>query len=695
MREPIDSFTIDWEGSFADFAQAKLQRPDVPKADGFVKSLFDWVDGKRAIGAEFEELYKSELEITGDWRFERPLGRGAFGVVALFKHYRFDEIVDEVVVKDVFRKDHDHHDSKRSLSREATVMAQTNELNNESIIRLRNYKYLEDARQYRYFFDNCEYGDLELLRLKYKAWQQHVPELFLWHLFSCFSSGHSAMTSGPFRSMQRRSFGKVHNEGYLIHCDIKPHNVFLRPPTKAKRVTRLYPSPKIADFGLATILSGPEDPNNRAINMLNGTRRWMAPEIRVDQMGCSWQFSATPNLHADRSAHVIRTETNLFPLAAIIWTFMTGREIDDLDRMIYDNIKHQTPPKSPYVDPDLRPSGRSPVDYYSSELRALVRDCLKTLPSLRPTTVDLQERIRNGMKRCIAREEARNQRNPNATASQQKIYCEANEINAVPQGKADFKLDKLFWQRFASETLFVPEEWGALLPPTAPQDWQPSRKWSPELKERWMDNLNRARIDKRRRDGGPEEVGPVSKRAKVKEALRNIKNNVPSLRRATTTARPTFHQQRPVQPSQLAGRAPYIPSPAFNTVKDKNPKESQRPAHGPFVSPPDTQHHQPVTASHKRAFNDSTIAFTRQHRNLRPRSYTAPQPQPQAQTPDLQQPFESANAWADRWLTSPDDNVAVANVDAAMPPPTTMRPQRRAHVRRNRAPSGLDRNGRG
>ena len=238
--------------------------------------------------------------------------------------------------------------------------------------------------------------------------------------------------------MGRRSFGKIDNQGYLIHCDIKTQNVFLGPPTETKRATRLYPSPKIADFGLATILTGPEDPSNRAVNMLNGTTRWKAPEIRVDQMGCSWQLAPTRNLHADRSAHVIPTETNLFPLAAIIWTFMTGREIDDLDQMINESIKHHSPPKTPYVDPDIRPSGRTSADYYSSELRVLVRDCLKTLPGLRPSPEDLQERVRNGMKRCIAREEAKKERNPSAT----KIYCEANEINDVPQGKADFKLDK-------------------------------------------------------------------------------------------------------------------------------------------------------------------------------------------------------------------------------------------------------------
>ena len=176
-------------------------------------------------------MYESDLEISEDWRFERPVGSGSFGVAALFKRYQFDEIIDDVVVKDAFQRDIDPVSKKRpSLSREAAVMAQTNELNDASLLRLRNYKYLEDAKQYRYFFQNRQYGDLEVLRLKHKAWQIHVPELFLWHLFSCFEKGHGAMTKGAFRSMRPKDFGVPLEDGYLIHCDIKTDNS--KPPQR-------------------------------------------------------------------------------------------------------------------------------------------------------------------------------------------------------------------------------------------------------------------------------------------------------------------------------------------------------------------------------------------------------------------------------------------------------------------------------
>ena len=154
MREPIDSFLVDWDTSIDDFAHAKQQRSYVEEPTDFLKALFEYVQGtkrgNRHTGAEFRALYESDLEISGEWRFERPVGSGSFGVAALFKRYQFDEIIDDVVVKDALQREIGPVSKKRpSLSREAAVMAQTNELNDASLLRLRSYKHLEDAKQYR------------------------------------------------------------------------------------------------------------------------------------------------------------------------------------------------------------------------------------------------------------------------------------------------------------------------------------------------------------------------------------------------------------------------------------------------------------------------------------------------------------------------------------------------------------------
>ena len=227
MREPIDSFAIDWYNLFDDFAQAKVFKSRVDEPSSFLKALFDLVESKRGrpSGATLQDLYWSDLELSGEWKFERPLGKGSFGVAALYKRYQFGSPIDEVVVKDARQGPDDLVDRRRpNLSREALVMAQTNALESESFSRLRNYKFLINTQQYRYFFQNYGYGDLELLRLKYKAWQIYAPELFLWHMFSCLAKGHALMATGQFRSLEKSNFGVRLKDGYLYHSDIKDSN---------------------------------------------------------------------------------------------------------------------------------------------------------------------------------------------------------------------------------------------------------------------------------------------------------------------------------------------------------------------------------------------------------------------------------------------------------------------------------------
>ena len=210
MKDSLDCFAINWKSATfdSDLIRVKQKYASNSKPKGFLKALFNWAKGKRGpFGARFKELHEADLELYGDWRFARPLGKGSFGVAALFNKYSLDEVVDEVVIKDVQMGSSDEVNPNRpALSREAAIMAQTNDLNPDSLLRLRNYKCFRHDRQYRYFFENCEHEDLELLRLKYKAWQIRPPEAFLWHLFSWLTQAHVKMTEGPFRSLRMDDF---------------------------------------------------------------------------------------------------------------------------------------------------------------------------------------------------------------------------------------------------------------------------------------------------------------------------------------------------------------------------------------------------------------------------------------------------------------------------------------------------------
>lgn len=61
------------------------------------------------------------------------------------------------------------HKDKIDLTHEAAIMAQTNDLDTDSIVRMRQFNVMGDYA--RYYFEFCPYESLETLRLKYKAWK--------------------------------------------------------------------------------------------------------------------------------------------------------------------------------------------------------------------------------------------------------------------------------------------------------------------------------------------------------------------------------------------------------------------------------------------------------------------------------------------------------------------------------------------
>ena len=86
----LDSFKVDWstevrQSFFQDFSD-RDQVPDSP-----IKHLFAWHETSsrgriRHIGLRFKHLFFSTLNLPDEyeWKFERPMGKGSFGAVALF-----------------------------------------------------------------------------------------------------------------------------------------------------------------------------------------------------------------------------------------------------------------------------------------------------------------------------------------------------------------------------------------------------------------------------------------------------------------------------------------------------------------------------------------------------------------------------------------------------------------------------------
>lgn len=234
-RAPIQNFAIDYSTvnqSFRAFKRAwqNLQRPP----PGQIKSLLTWTRKNRngeiqLLGQKFADLWYSKLDIgnDNDWFFSHALGRGGFGAVALFEkqNEQTGDVEDEVVVKTTEAQANLAVSPQRlELAKEAALMGQTNEINDDGMMKLRNFKYYQSQKQWRLYFEYCPYGDLERLRIRYKAYGRYLPELFLWHTFYWLAKTLQNYTSDIWRSTDTGTWGEKIDRAYLMHFDIKTQN---------------------------------------------------------------------------------------------------------------------------------------------------------------------------------------------------------------------------------------------------------------------------------------------------------------------------------------------------------------------------------------------------------------------------------------------------------------------------------------
>ncbi len=112
------------------------------------------------------------------------------------------------------------------LPKEAILQYQINARDCDCILFLRDYKYYDADRKYRFYTEFCPHGDLENLRFRYRAaYAKCLREAFLWHVLNAPARAIRVMEEGPWPKFP--SGETPAGRQYMLHMDLKPQNVFL------------------------------------------------------------------------------------------------------------------------------------------------------------------------------------------------------------------------------------------------------------------------------------------------------------------------------------------------------------------------------------------------------------------------------------------------------------------------------------
>jgi hypothetical protein len=129
-----------------------------------------------------------------------------------------------------------------------------------------------------------------LLR-RYQAWNQFLPELFLWHTFVALARVAIMMEEGgnPWKVLTGEGEKPAPPSSFLLHRDFKPANISLGDSTGqadgSGEFTATYPKLKVGDFGIAE-LTDPTAARNPKDLFGRGTRFFKPPEQTLT--GVEW-----------------------------------------------------------------------------------------------------------------------------------------------------------------------------------------------------------------------------------------------------------------------------------------------------------------------------------------------------------------------------------------------------------------------
>ncbi|KAL8752170.1 MAG: hypothetical protein Q9184_005819 [Pyrenodesmia sp. 2 TL-2023] len=137
------------------------------------------------------------------------------------------------------------------------------------------------------WYEYCANGDLQDLIDAYRHHNARVPESFIWHAYKQLSEVFAYIHTG----YDRQSGKRPKNFKPIVHRDVKPPNIFLRPSRYSK-----YPDLVLADFGIATLRT------RSCEKAIIGTPAWQPYEIPIHSVeGDIWSLGACVHALATKS----------------------------------------------------------------------------------------------------------------------------------------------------------------------------------------------------------------------------------------------------------------------------------------------------------------------------------------------------------------------------------------------------------
>ncbi|KAK5296755.1 hypothetical protein LTR99_008396 [Exophiala xenobiotica] len=439
-------------------------------------------------------LYEADPIKDAEWGPVRVLGAGSYGRVGLWqKRDENNNAVDELALKEDDVEDANTRTSTEAdaqryprLLKEAVIQNELNGKDERAAPHLRRYKFFSAdpahmSGRYRSYLEFCPHDSLDRLWRLYRAWDTHVPEVFVWHVFHRLAISCEALRDPPpvdSLAWSSEVFPDEREEGYCLHYDIKPSNVLL-DYAPANVDEHDFPLSKLSDYGLS-LYSSYEDPLNPKQHFWRRTTAYAPPEQtsygvhwkwnptggwirafddkgrRTDYVHAKhWQTKIDNRLESKDDVH-FHHATNIYGVGATMYSLIALR--GDTHLSIVRAKSHQQ-----YVrkgNHQISAVRTKKPGVYSSRLCQLVHRCIDPNPDARPTQLELLDATRRGLRLAERRlRRARRAGDPdnaphpppqaaNAAAPEdnngvpehsEKLYFQGHEINDMPLGDANFR----------------------------------------------------------------------------------------------------------------------------------------------------------------------------------------------------------------------------------------------------------------